>query len=133
MTHKIGRLLTPLGVNAEQFDLIVDTKFTLANRSTNIGFGGLTNQPSTHTLRNSLLFNVLIGAFLCLLLVMNLPPAYSDTAYMATLMLIVFMTQLSGYSTLMLDPKDRAVFTTRGVSAQTLNAARIAVAVGIYY
>ena len=131
MAHKFGRYLKPLGVNAEQFDLIVDTKFTLANRSTNLGFGGLTNQPSTHSLRNSLLFNVLIGAFLCLLLVMNLPPAYSDTAYMATLMLIVFMTQLSGYSTLMLDPKDRAVFTTRGVNAQTLNAARIAV-VGWY-
>ncbi len=40
MTHKFGRYLVPFGVNAAQFDLIVATKFTLANRNTNIGFGG---------------------------------------------------------------------------------------------
>ncbi|WP_461213584.1 hypothetical protein [Lacticaseibacillus sp. GG6-2] len=126
-----GRGLSHIGVDARQFTLIVQTKFLLTNRSPSVGLAGLTNKPSAHPLRNGLLWNLVIGVFLALIVAIPLPPVYAFSTFFATLMLIVFLTMLTGYSALMLDPKDRNVFLARGVTAATLNAARLFV-VGWY-
>ncbi|WP_390406403.1 hypothetical protein [Lacticaseibacillus jixiensis] len=126
----VGKMLRRYGVDAAQFQLLVANKRRLANRDTSLGLGISSNKPSTHALRNSLLMDLLIGFFLMLLLWM-MGPAIGYTMYYATFMLWLFMVMLTGYSPLMLDPKDRNQFFTRGVSASTINAARLYV-VGWY-
>ncbi len=126
-------MITRFGVDYASFRLIVGTKFLLATRE-KVGVGIQLNQKastSQHTLRNSFMLNLLMGAFLALMLFLVPVPIYAFTTFFGTMFVMVFLTMLTNYSGLMLDPRDRLLYTVRGVSDRTMNAARLTV-VGFY-
>ncbi|MFD1429261.1 ABC transporter permease [Lacticaseibacillus mingshuiensis] len=135
------RLLRPLlekyGVDYRQYCLVVRTKYEMAARSQNgIGLTMQTNgpkKPSANPMRTSFLVNLLIGGVIALLMAL-----YAHTSLMtqlttlfSTLFIMFFLTMLTSYSTLILDPRDRQIFTVRGVSGRTLNLARLSI-VGMF-
>jgi hypothetical protein len=130
---KNARTISKLGINYQQYRLIVQTKFELASRD-HVGLGFSVQKKvssSNHDLRNSFLlylfFGLLIGAFL----LVPLPHLFALSSVFATIFVMVFLTMLTSYSSLMLDPRDRPLYVARGVSERTLSAARITV-VGFY-
>ncbi|WP_179395092.1 ABC transporter permease [Lacticaseibacillus absianus] len=118
------------GVDFNQFALIVAAKFQLAARSTNgFGLSGRRKKPTdvTHALATTFLVNLLIGGVVALLLLVPLPLLTQLTFFDTLLFFMFFMQMLSNYSSLILDPRDRRIFSVRGVADKTLNAARLAV------
>ncbi len=47
------------------------------------------------------------------------------SSFTSALFLMFFLTMLTSYATLLLDPKDRLIFGVRGVGDRTLNAVRV--------
>lgn len=119
------------GIDYGQLRLIVNTKFTLASRDRRAStFGGKPKAESSHPLRSTFLLNFLVGLVLIFLAFLPVP-LLAFTTFFATLFLFVFLTMLTNYSSLMLDPRDRVVYASRGVSLSTISAARLIV-VGFY-
>lgn len=126
LTHWRG-WLTRRGVNFDQFCLLLSTKLLLVTRSSS-GLGLRLNQsakPSAHPLRTSFLWNLLIGGALAIFLALPLPLMFGLSSFTSALFLMFFLTMLTSYATLLLDPKDRLIFGVRGVGDRTLNAVRV--------
>ncbi|WP_262316152.1 ABC transporter permease [Lacticaseibacillus parakribbianus] len=124
--------LTAGGVDFEQFALIVSAKFKLAARSKSgigVSYRKKKADAPDHGLRNTFLLNLLIGVVIGVTLFLPLPLMTQLTAFYTTLFVMFFLQMLSGYSSLILDPRDRRIFAVRGVADRTLNAARLAVVV----
>ncbi|WP_127849540.1 hypothetical protein [Lacticaseibacillus hulanensis] len=125
--------ISKLGIDYAQYRLIVQTKLKLAVRD-HVGVGMNANtkkEQGAHPLRSSFLLYLVIGVLFCLYLVMPMPKFYMFSAYFGILFVMTFLNMLTSYSGLMLDPRDHALYTVRGVSTKTLNAARLTV-VGMY-
>ncbi|WP_155286405.1 ABC transporter permease [Lacticaseibacillus zhaodongensis] len=133
LDHLSG-LIKSWGIDYGQYRLIVATKFKLAARD-NVGVGLALNttskKPSGHPVRNSFLINLLFGVFMIILTILPMPEIMTYTMYFSTLFVMTFLTMLTSYSGLMLDPRDRELYITRGVQPRTLNAARLTV-VAVY-
>lgn len=114
-------------VDFTQFSLLLRTKLILAQR-TNTGIGlslGNRRRPSQHPLRLAFFWNLLIGVLIGLICLI-MPHLLSLVAsFMTVLFIMFFLTMLTSYATMLLDPKDRLIFGTRGVNNWTLNAARL--------
>lgn len=126
-------LLGRLGVDYPQYRLIVQTKLKLAVRD-HVGLGLATNpnrKPSSHPLRNSFLIYLLVGVLMAVFLAIPYPAFYIFSAYFGMIFLMSFLNMLTSYSGMMLDPRDRTLYVTRGVSELTLSLARLTV-VGMY-
>ena len=130
---KNARRISKLGINYQQYRLIVQTKFALASRD-HVGLGFNTQKKAgsgNHDLRNSFLLYLFFGVLIGLFLLIPLPHLFALSTVFATIFVMVFLTMLTSYSSLMLDPRDRPLFVARGVSERTLSAARLTV-VGFY-
>lgn len=124
-------VITRLGIDYAQYRLIVGVKLKLANRE-HVGLGATvnTNKPAQHPLRTSFLLYLVIGVLFAVYLVSG-PVFYMLSAYFGILFVMTFLSMLTSFSGMMLDPHDHPIFTVRGVSNRTLNAARLTV-VGMY-
>ncbi|WP_225046932.1 ABC transporter permease [Lacticaseibacillus kribbianus] len=129
----LQRPLTRAGVDFAQFALIVGAKFKLAARSkSGIGVSNRRKKRADapdHGLRNTFLMNLLIGVVIGITMILPLPLMTQLTLFDTSLFVMFFLQMLASYSSLILDPRDRRIFSVRGVSDKTLNAARIAVVV----
>lgn len=122
-------LISRLGIDYAQYRLIVATKLKIANRE-HVGLGMNVNQKreqGAHPLRTVFLLYLLVGALLCMFLISPVPKFYLFSSYFALLFVMAFLNMLTSYSSLMLDPRDHAIYTVRGVPNKTLNAARLTV------
>lgn len=130
---RFSHSISKLGINYTQYRLIVQTKFELARRD-HVGLGISTQKKAksgNHALRNAFLLNLFFGALVAIFVLVPLPHLFALSTVMATIFVLVFLTMLTSYSSLMLDPRDRPLYVARGVSERTLSAARLTV-VGFY-
>lgn len=129
------KTLTRMGINYAQFCLIISTKLTLANRSGRTSLTGQkrprkTKRPA-RTLLWTFLGNLLIGALIGLMMFIPMVLFSRLAVLFGFLFLMFFLTMLTSYASLLLDPRDRPIFTVRGVSDRTLNAAKLTI-VGLF-
>ncbi|MFD1393062.1 ABC transporter permease [Lacticaseibacillus jixianensis] len=124
-------LITRMGIDYPQFTLIMATKMTLANRAP----AGMMGQrkPSSHPrpLLWSFFGNLLVGVIVGLVMLLPLPLILVLTLFYSLLFFMFFLTMLTSYASLLLDPHDRPVYSVRGVSDRTLNAAKLTI-VGLF-
>lgn len=118
-------LITRMGIDYPQFMLIMATKLMLANRAP----ASLTGQrsPSHHPLAWSFLGNLVVGVIVGLAMLLPLPLILLLTMFYSLLFFMYFLTMLTSYASLLLDPRDRPLYSVRGVSDRTLNAAKLTI------
>lgn len=115
------------GIQFDQLRLILASKGLLATRETS-GLGSMfrkNKRRQENRTRTAFLWNTLLGAVLGLVLLIPTSILTTFTMFMTIQLLNSFLVILTTYSSLILDPRDRAVFAARGVNNRTLSFARL--------
>jgi len=130
LTH-LSPWLNRHGVNPDQYQLLVASKLTLAGRS-QASRRSRRRPESTHPLRNLFIGYLIVGVLIGLFLMIPMNAALSAGLLMNSLFIMFFLTMLTSFSTLILDPRDQTIFLTHAVERKTINYARLTV-VGVYF
>ncbi|KRM71325.1 hypothetical protein [Lacticaseibacillus brantae] len=128
---KLNPWLSHQVVNPNQYQLLVASKLTLAGRSQS-SLGGMRKKESPHPLRNLFIGYLIVGALLGFFMLIPMNAPLSAGLLMNSLFIMFFLTMLTSFSTLILDPRDQTIFSTHAVDRKTINYARLTV-VGIYF
>lgn len=120
-------LLEKRGIQFDQLRLILATKGLLAARESS-GLGSMFNKRKRGqdaSIKTAFLWNLFFGLILGLLMFLPTSILTTFTLFMTIQLLTSFLAILTTYSSLILDPRDRSVFASRGVNDQTLSFARL--------
>jgi hypothetical protein len=122
----IVRLFRPvvraLGIDDTQWYAILEVKLTLDTRRPSPGLSQ--NQGSRNTFGWTLFFYTIMGLFMALVIV-QLPFLFSLTLFFSYLMVMVAMTLILDFSSVLLDTSDNTIILPRPVNGRTLAAARL--------
>lgn len=125
--NRFAPALEKRGVQFDQLRLILATKNLLAAREPS-GMGSLFSQRKRGkdaSLRTGFLWNLLFGVIIGLMMFLPASALTLFTIFFSVQLLTSFLNILTTYSSLILDPRDRTVFASRGVNDRTLSFARI--------
>ncbi len=115
-----------LGVNVDQFLAVLEVKLRMDGRRRRIGM----ETGRRKSTRNSLVITVLtytfLGAMLSLVLLKISSPLAGMTVVHAAIMMMIAMSLISDFSSVMLDTTDNVVLLPRPIDGRTLLCARIA-------
>lgn len=125
--NRFAPALEKRGIQFDQLRLILATKNLLAAREPS-GMGSLFSQRKRGkdaSLRTGFLWNLLFGVIIGLMMFLPASALTLFTIFFSVQLLTSFLNILTTYSSLILDPRDRTVFASRGVNDRTLSFARI--------
>lgn len=114
-----------LGVDYDQLRAIVATKLTMDNRRQLVAYrrGGKTEK--TNTFGMTLLFYALFGAFVALAMYGIPSFILSMVVFFTYIMVMVSMTLITDFSSVLLDTSDNTIILPRPVDSRSLFAARL--------
>lgn len=124
LINRFGWLYKKIGVDFEQFILILNLKLTLDARKPSIqDASGKKSKLDSHT--QNLIVIGIVGAFSGMLMLMPLDLYYKVSALVGMNLFFLVMYMISDFSTVLLDIRDSTVIITKPVNSKTMNAARI--------
>jgi ABC-2 type transport system permease protein len=116
------------GVDFQQLKIILALKLTMDNRRQNAssmrGMGSKKDEPSNRFLV-SLLFLGLFSLFMTTFIFISPTPYIGFTFYFAFVMMLIIMTLISDYSSVLLDTADNVILLPRPVNSKTLFWSRL--------
>lgn len=113
------------GVDYEQMRAIVSTKLTMDNRRHLVGYARKRKKDAAHTFDLTLFFYAIFGAFVSLAMY-NIPSfILSMIVFFTYIMVMVSMTLITDFSSILLDTSDNTIILPRPVDSKTLFTARI--------
>jgi hypothetical protein len=126
---KILDLFAPLfravGVDYDQLHAIVSTKLTMDNRRQLIGYRRKEKKNAANTFGLTLFFYSIFGIFVSLAMY-NIPSfILSMIVFYTYIMVMVSMTLITDFSSILLDTSDNTIILPRPVDSTTLFAARL--------
>lgn len=113
------------GVNYEHFRALLDVKLTLDARRALTPF----NANATRASRNTFALTLLVSAFMGLMvapLAALLPPLTAMTMVHGFILVMISLTLIADYSSVLLDTTDNLILQPRPITSRTVLAARIA-------
>jgi len=121
-------VLDKAGVDTYQLYQIIRIKLMMDNRRPNTMFAARRNTADTTKVRNPILisfFTVLIGFFIGMLLFLNGTPYIGQTLYFSIFMVMMALTLISDFTTVLIDPRDQFILLPRPVNDRTIAVSRI--------
>jgi ABC-2 type transport system permease protein len=118
----LNPLLEKTGVNTAQLHEILRVKLLLDNRRPKASFrnrGGKTRSP---IMANILV--LLMGCFMCIVLFISPMPLTGQTLYFSIFMVMMALTLISDFSSVLLDNRDQFIISPRPVNDRTVAMAR---------
>ena len=116
------------GVDFQQLKIILALKLTMDNRRQNAasmrGMGSKKDEPSNRFLL-SLLFLALFSLFMTAFIFISSTPYIGFTFYFTFVMMLIIMTLISDYSSVLLDTADNVILLPRPVNSKTLFWSRL--------
>ena len=113
------------GVDYEQLRAIVSTKLTMDNRRHLVGYAQKRKKDPANTFDLTLFFYAIFGAFVSLAMY-NIPSfILSMIVFFTYIMVMVSMTLITDFSSILLDTSDNTIILPRPVDSKTLFTARI--------
>jgi len=122
-------VLERAGVDTGQLYDILRIKLLMDNRRPNAMFAGRRNAaPTSGRVRNPIMvsfFTVLLGVFMAMVLFLGDAPYLAQTLYFSIFMVMMSLTLISDFTTILLDPRDQFILLPRPVNDRTVAISRI--------
>jgi len=122
-------VLERAGVDTGQLYDILRIKLLMDNRRPNAMFAGRRNAaPTSGRVRNPIMvsfFTVLLGVFMAMVLFLGDSPYLAQTLYFSIFMVMMSLTLISDFTTILLDPRDQFILLPRPVNDRTVAISRI--------
>lgn len=114
-----------IGVDYDQLRAIVSTKLTMDNRRQLVGYRRKGKKEPVNTFGLTLFFYAIFGSFVSVAMY-NIPSfVLSMIVFFTYIMVMVSMTLITDFSSILLDTSDNTIILPRPVDSHTLFAARI--------
>jgi ABC-2 type transport system permease protein len=120
-----GRLFRLMGVNYIQVRAIVSIKLTMDNRRQIMSYRRKDSKEPSNAFSATLLIYLLLGGFISLALYAVSSFVLSMIFFFAFIMVMVAMTLITDFSSVLLDTSDNTIILPRPVDSRTLFTARI--------
>jgi len=121
-------VLDKAGVDTYQLYQIIRIKLMMDNRRPNAMFAARRNAGNNTKVRNPILisiFTVVIGFFISLVLFLNGTPYIGQALYFSIFMVMMALTLISDFTTVLIDPRDQFILLPRPVNDRTIAVSRI--------
>lgn len=119
------KVFTSLGVNYDQLRSIVEAKLTMDNRRHVIGYARRQTTTPQNTFFTTFLIYMLFGCFPALMIISFPSMTLSLMFFFSYLMMMITMTLVTDFSSVLLDTSDNTILLPRPVDSRTVFAARI--------
>jgi hypothetical protein len=119
-----SRLYKSIGVDYEQLRGIVATKLTMDNRRQLVAYRK-TKKEAANTFGTTLFFYAVFGGFVSLAMYNIQSFIFSMIVFFTYIMVMVSMTLITDFSSILLDTSDNTIILPRPVDSRTLFAARL--------
>jgi len=117
-------VITRLGVDYEQLRAIVEVKLMMDNRRQVISYGK-NQKPPSNSFVKILIFYAIFGSFVALGVYFMPSFILSMIVFFTYIMVIIIMTLITDFSSILLDTSDNTIILPRPVGGRTLFVARI--------
>ena len=122
-------VLERAGVDTTQLYEILRVKLLMDDRRPNAIFAGRRNAGATNgRVQNPIMvsfFTVLLGLFMSMVLFLGKAPYLAQTLYFSIFMVMMSLTLISDFTTILLDPRDQFILLPRPVNDRTIAISRI--------
>jgi hypothetical protein len=122
-------VLEKAGVDTAQLYEILRIKLLMDDRRPNAMFAGRRNAgASGGRVQNPVMvsfFTVLLGLFMSMVLFLGTTPYLAQTLYFSIFMVMMALTLISDFTTILLDPRDQFILLPRPVNDRTIAVSRI--------
>jgi ABC-2 type transport system permease protein len=116
------------GVDTGQLYNILSVKLMMDDRRPNAMFAGRRNTTASGNVKNPVMvsvFTVLMGVFMSMVLFLGKAPYLAQTLYFSIFMVMMSLTLISDFTTILLDPRDQFILLPRPVNDRTIAISRI--------
>ncbi|HZX57332.1 MAG TPA: hypothetical protein VFE54_01350 [Mucilaginibacter sp.] len=123
----LNPMLAKAGVDTNQLYIILSTKLTIDNRRPKAMFAARKNAKN-NTARSPWLvnfFTLLMGVFTGLVLFLNKMAYVGETFYFSIFMVLMALTLISDFTTVLIDTRDQYILIPRPVNDRTIAVSRI--------
>jgi ABC-2 type transport system permease protein len=124
--------LTPVlektGVDTDQLYYIIQVKLMMDNRRPRAGFTAGKNSQSSTKVKSPWainVFTVVLGFFIGMVLFISSAPYIAQTLYFTVFMVMLALTLISDFTTVLMDPRDQYILLPRPVNDRTIAVSRI--------
>jgi hypothetical protein len=114
-----------MGVNYQQLRAIVDIKLTMDNRRQIVSYRMKGNQETSNSFMWTLIFYCIFGGFVAIALYGIPSFILSMIMFFSYIMVMVCMTLITDFSSILLDTSDNTIILPRPVDGRTVFAARL--------
>ena len=124
----LNPVLTRMGVNTDQLNVILNVKLKMDNRRPSGLFAGRSNtKQMSDTSRQWLttVFTIIIGIFIGLILFASKGPYVAQSLYFVVFMVMLSLTLISDFTNVLIDVKDQYILLPRPVNDSTVAVSRI--------
>lgn len=121
-------VLERTGVDIEQLHEILRIKLLMDSRRPRAAFAARRGAKNDGKVRNPWMlsfFTVMMGVFIGLVLFLNSSPYVAQTLYFSVFMVIMALTLISDFTTVLVDPRDQFILLPRPVNDRTIAVSRI--------
>lgn len=121
----LSPLIRSLRVNYPQLRAIVSIKLTMDNRRQIISYRRKNENETSHSFLRTLFFCLVFGGFVSLAMAGIPSFLLSMLMYFSYIMVVVSMTLITDFSSILLDTSDNTIILPRPVDSRTMFAARL--------
>ena len=120
-------ILVRAGVDTYQLYLILKTKLVIDSRRPKVMFSARKNAKNNTTQSPWLtsFFTLLMGLFISLVLLLNKMPYVGQSLYFIIFMVLMSLTLISDFTTVLIDTRDQYIILPRPVGDRTVTVSRI--------
>jgi len=124
----LNPVLEKTGVDTDQLYQILKVKLMMDGRRPNAMFAARRNAKNETNVKNPWLISfltVLIGFFISMVLFLNAAPYIAQTLYFTIFMVMMALTLISDFTTVLIDVRDQYILLPRPVNDRTITVSRI--------
>lgn len=122
----LNPILARTGVDTYQLNEILRVKLMIDNRRPRVAFAARKNAKNKKQSSWVIsFFTVLMGFFISLVLFLNKMPYVGQTLYFSVFMVLMALTLISDFTTVLIDVRDQFIILPRPVSDRTMAVSRI--------
>jgi len=124
----ISPVLSKSGINTAQLYEILKVKLMMDERRPNAMFAGRKNTANSTKVKSPwfvTFMTLLMGTFISLTLFLNSMPYVGQTFYFLIFMVLMTLTLISDFTTVLMDPRDQYILLPRPVNDRTVAVSRI--------
>ncbi|HAL82846.1 MAG TPA: hypothetical protein DCO83_11915 [Mucilaginibacter sp.] len=124
----LNPVLENTGVDTDQLYQILKVKLLMDDRRPNAMFAARRNAANSNKVQSPWLisfFTVLIGLFMSMILLLNAGPYIVQTLYFTIFMVMMALTLISDFTTVLIDSRDQFILLPRPVNDRTIAVSRI--------